>query len=103
MNFLTLFLLLSVVDVGAVISGRYYVFSKNKLFLIISLVCFGFSAYLFYLLMAFKSTAIVNLLWVSLSTIFISMISYFLFKEKITWGQSVGMFFIILGIIIMEL
>jgi len=93
-------LLLTGLDVIAVIAARYYVEKKRNYILMISLICFSLSVLVFEELLQFSVTAVINILWVSLSNIFITILCYFLFKEKINRKQALGMVAILAGVLL---
>jgi len=97
MNFLSWLAVITVLDIFAVLLARLFVAKGKEVYRIGSLVFFGFSAAVFVQLMEYESTAVVNLLWVSLSTIFIAIACYFFFGEKINRWQGLGMLLILGG------
>lgn len=97
MTFAVLLILLTLFDIIAVISARYHVEKKRQAFRWISFLFFGLSVWIAMQMMEFRSTAIVNLLWVSLSTVFITITCYFLFGERINRWQGLGMILIMVG------
>ncbi len=99
MTFISWFLILTALDVFAVLLARYYVEKKKEIFRISSLVFFGLSAYVAVQLMEYASTAVVSILWITLSTIFIAFACYFLFDEKINKWQGLGMVLILSGMV----
>lgn len=83
-------------------AARYYVHTKIKFILVLSLLGFGGVGYIFVHLMQFASTPIINLLYPACSTIFITLFYYFFFKERITKGQWVGIGLALLGVLLLE-
>ncbi|PIQ79128.1 hypothetical protein COV81_03105 [Candidatus Peregrinibacteria bacterium CG11_big_fil_rev_8_21_14_0_20_41_10] len=101
MKFAILLSILTILDIIAVMSARYYVEKKRVGYLVLSLAGFATSGYLFYLLMGYSITSIINLLWVSVSTVIITLLGYLIFKEKVTIGQGIGMALVIIGMVIL--
>lgn len=102
MTFPFLLLLISILDVGAVVMARYYLENRKPWVMSLSLLLFAASAYVYVSLMAFRSTAIINVLSAASSTIFVTLFYYFVFKERITKGQWAGLSLAMLGILILE-
>ncbi|MEK7145950.1 MAG: hypothetical protein AAB802_02080 [Patescibacteria group bacterium] len=100
MTFWIFYFLLNAFDVVAVLSGRYYVETKNKFYKWNSVLFFALSAFMVYKLMAFKETAVISILWISLSTILILVYCRIVFKEKISFSQAIGMAFIAGGVLL---
>jgi len=103
MKFFLLLLLISVLDVMAVILARYYIENSKKWTLWSSLFFFASSAYVFVQLMAFRSTAIINILAAAASTIFVTLFYFVIFKERITLGQWAGIAISLMGILMLEI
>lgn len=100
MKFLIFYLLLNFFDVAAVLFGRYYADLGKPIYKWASILFFALSAFMVYQLMAFKETAVVSILWISLSTILILIYCRIVFKEKISVIQGVGMLFIMGGVLL---
>jgi len=102
MNFIILWILLSLCDIIAVLSARLFVETNKTKHQIISMLFFALSALFFVKLMPFKETAVISMLWISLSTIFILIFCNFFFKEKISFQQGIGMIIVFLGMNILS-
>jgi len=102
MKFYLLLALISLLDVGAVIGSRYYVEKKKPWILAAALLGFAASAYVYVQMMAFRGTAIVNVLAAAFSTLAATFVFYALFKERITKGQWVGILVAFVGILMLE-
>jgi len=103
MKFPLLITLITILDITALVAARYYVERKKKWLLIISLSFFAISAFVYVKLMEFAVTAIINVLYAAFSTIFVTLFYFFVFKERITRGQLIGIIIAILGILMLEM
>lgn len=89
---------IAVLDATAILSARFYHEYKKKWILALSLAAFAISGYIYVLLLEFAVTAIINIIYIGFSTITVTMVCFFAFKERITLGQAVGIGLIVFGI-----
>lgn len=88
----------AVLDASAVIAGRIYSGNGDKRILALALSCFAASGYFYVQMLEFAVTAIVNIVFVGFSAIIVTTACYFLFKERISWGQAAGILMILIGV-----
>ena len=103
MKFWYYLILLNFFDILAVVFARYCVEKKKNYYMWLSMFFFGLTAFMFVKLLAFSVTAVINILWVAFSTVLIMIICYFLFDEKISLRQAMGMLIVLIGIYVMGL
>lgn len=103
MTFILLLALIIILDIGALVSARYYVEKKQKWIMWLSLITFGASGFVFVQLMAFRLTSIINVLYAAFSTIFVTFFYFVFFKERITKGQWLGIAVAFLGVFMLEM
>lgn len=103
MKFVLFLALITVLDIGALVSARYYIEKQERKFMVISLIFFGLSAWVYVQLMGFEVTAIINMLYAAISTIFVTLFYYLVFKERITTGQWLGLGIVLIGILMLEI
>ena len=90
-------------DIASVVSARFWVAHKNPLLLAMAVVFFAATGFFFAYSMQFKGLAIANTVWAALSTVLITLIGYFLFKEEIAAVQFAGIAVIVVGLILVNL
>jgi len=95
-------LLLTVVDVTAVMCARMGVDHSGG-YTVFSVLCFALCGYLLIPLMAYHSTAVISLFWVSFSTGVVTVLCYLLFDEKMSKKQMLGLLITVVGILIIDL
>lgn len=89
-------------DILSALTARYAFNSESTLFLIISMLTLATAGYFFIKLMEDEVGIIVNATWIALGTINVTLASYLVFGEKITWLQGLGMAFIVIGLILTD-
>ena len=93
---------IAIFDLIAVVMVKMWHLKGNLLYLIASMIAFAVTAVFAGLSLKYEGIAIVNVLWVSLSTILVTIVGYYIFKESISIQQFIGMAIILLGLIIVE-
>jgi len=78
--------------------------TSNKLYyLYIGMVTYLLVAYLFYLFLKFgTSFAVSNTIWQVSNIIILSLVSYFIFKERLTKIQWFGIFLAIISVLLID-
>lgn len=103
MTFASYLALISVLDMAAILSARLYIEKKKTSIMWLSLISFALSGYVYVKLMQYAPTAIINIMYIAFSTIIVTSVCYFAFKEKVTFGQAVGIATVVLGISLLEI
>lgn len=104
LNFPSLVAIMTAIDFMAIISARYAAEYPQKKWIKWLSVAFFASAAIVYVLMLFhRDLAVVNIIYLAFSTVLIIIACYFLFKEKISLGQAIGMAIALGGVVLLEL
>ena len=103
MKFVLLLILISALDVAAIVIARYYIEKRKGWMMAASMLFFAASAYIYVQLMEFSVTAVINVLSAASSTLFVTLFYFIVFKERITRGQWMGIAIAIIGISLLEI
>ncbi len=95
--------LINTLDLTGILAAKFFSFNKNPLLLALTVACFGGAGYFFAKSLQYQGAAITNILWIAISVILVTILGYFLFKEKITTIQFVGIAFILVGLILVNI
>ncbi|MDP2691982.1 MAG: EamA family transporter [Candidatus Gracilibacteria bacterium] len=95
--------LITLLDVFGITSAKYYSLSKNPLLLLVTVLFFGAAGFVFAKSLQFEGAAITNVLWISISIFFVTILGYFLFKEDISGLQFAGIGIIMVGLVMINL
>jgi len=90
-------------DLIAIMSAKFWNLKGNPWYMVISFFGFAMIGIFFSLSLKYETTAVLNVLWVAVSIILVTVFSYMLFKEPISLIQLIGFFVIIFGIILIEM
>ena len=93
---------LSVFDLVAVTAIKLWHLKQNAVFLVIGMSSFAITAVFMGLSLKYEGLAIVNIIWVAISTILVTIIGYYFFKEPIALRQFIGIAVILIGLIIVQ-
>jgi len=93
---------LAVFDLAAIILIKFWHLKGNIAYLLGGILSFAVTAFVMGLSLKYEGVAIVNILWVALSTILVTIVGYYFFKEPIALRQFIGIAIIIVGLIIVE-
>lgn len=91
-----------ILDVLNSLTARYAFETKSNFFLVISIISLILAGYFFIRLLQDRVGIIVNATWIALGTTSVTLASYLIYNEKITWLQALGMAFVVIGIIVTE-
>ena len=91
-------LIVSIFDLLGIISGKLWSLHKNPWWLVATALFFAAAGLTFARSLRYEGIAITNILWVSFSALFITVVGYFVFKENISLLQFAGMLIIIVGL-----
>ncbi len=102
MKFYLYLFCVAILDLIGMLSAKYFSLKNNYSYIIIAVLCFAAAAVFISLLLRYQTTPIINMLWVSVSTVLVTIFSYFLFKETLSIIQVTGMFIALIGVIMLE-
>lgn len=103
MSFYKKFVLIVVLDVVSALTARQAYNAESVVFLILSIASITLAGWLFIKLLNERVTIVVNAVWIALGAINVTLASYLVFGETLTWLQAVGMATIVAGLITIEL
>ncbi len=98
LNYYLLIFCIAVLDASAILCSRFYHEYKQNWMLAFALSLFAASGFVYVKLLAYAVTAVINIIYIGLSTITVTVVCYFLFKEKLNWQQIIGILLIVTGI-----
>ena len=101
-NYKIHFAIVLILDVVSALSARHAFNSDSLLFLVISIVSLSVAGYFFIRLMQDEVGIIVNATWVALGAMNVTLASFFVFGETLSWIQILGMTLIVTGLILVE-
>jgi multidrug transporter EmrE-like cation transporter len=81
---------------------QYSVIKEKKYFALTALLFYTVSIYFLFLSYKYKKLGIINSLVGGLGIIFVILIGRLFFNEKITHNEYIGIFFILIGILIIQ-
>lgn len=102
MSFYGQLIIVLILDVVSALTARYSYNIDSDFYLIISMVSLAMAGYFFMQLLNHKVTIIVNAIWIALGTINVTIASYLVFNEALSWMQVIGMSVIVIGLILIE-
>ncbi|MDD2807407.1 MAG: hypothetical protein PHW95_02725 [Patescibacteria group bacterium] len=101
-NFYTLVAIISLLDLAAIVSAKFWVISKNNLYLTLTVLLCATAGFFFARSLQFEGIAITNIIWGALSSILVTAAGYFIFREIITPWQFVAMAIILVGLVMIN-
>lgn len=101
-NYRLHFIIVLTMDVSNSLSARQAFNTGSLFFLILSMICLAVAGYFFIRLMEDQVGIIVNATWIALGATSVTVASYFVYGEMISWLQAFGMLLIVTGIIMTE-
>ncbi|MFA6486265.1 MAG: hypothetical protein WCT40_02775 [Candidatus Magasanikbacteria bacterium] len=102
MKFYLILLALALLDLAGLISAKFWYLKYNPLYMAASILSFALAAIAICLSLKFQGVAIVNIIWMALSTTLVTIAGYYFFKEPIALYQFVGIFIILVGLVIVQ-
>lgn len=96
------FILVLFFDLSSATTARYAYNSGELVFVFLSMLSLAGAGYFFIKLMEDEVGILVNALWIALGAINVTVASYFLFDEKISLLQGLGMAFVVTGLILTQ-
>jgi len=102
MKFYLYILALATFDLAAIISIKFWHLKGNLGYLLAGMAGFAISAIFMGLSLKYEGVAIVNIIWMAVSTILVTLVGYYYFKEPIALHQLVGIAIVLIGLITVE-
>lgn len=93
----------ALLDAVAIISAKQWQVTKQWPFLAITVIAFGCAGFFFARSLQYEGMAITNIIWMALSTLLITSVGYFFFRETITVLQFIGIATIIAGLVLVNI
>jgi multidrug transporter EmrE-like cation transporter len=93
--------LITIFDLAAVYFGKMYSLSDKWFFILFCSMAWAISGVFFSLSLKYEGMAVVNILWIAVSTIAATTLGVLYFKENLTSLQYVAMGIIVVGIILL--
>jgi multidrug transporter EmrE-like cation transporter len=94
--------IINTLDLVGVILAKLWLIHRNPLLILGTMLAFGGAGYVFTKALRYEGMAIVNVLWISISVILVTIMGYFVFKENISITQFIGMGVILVGLILIN-
>lgn len=94
-------ILIEIFDLFAVYFGKMYSITDKWFFILLCSLAWAVSGVFFSLSLKYESMAIVNILWIAVSTIAATSLGVLYFKENISVIQFAAMGVIVVGIILL--
>lgn len=91
-----------ILDIVSALTARHAFNTDSNLFLIFSMLSLALAGYFFIRLMEDEVGIIVNATWIALGTMNVTIASFLVFGEKISWLQGLGMALIVTGLILTD-
>lgn len=96
------FAIVLALDIASALSARQAFNQDSAFFMALSVITLTLAGYFFIQLMKGRVGMIVNITWVALGTMNVTLASYLVFGETVTAVQGLGMVLIVAGIILTE-
>lgn len=93
----------ALLDVAAIVCAKYWQITKQPMFLALTIGSFALAGFFFARSLRYEGMAITNIIWMALSTLLVTSVGYFFFKEIITTLQFVGIVTVVIGMVLINL
>lgn len=100
---LTYVLIIVIIECFAQMCLKRYAAEKSIYYFLIGAFIYAIIAYLLVLSFSLEKMAIVNVLWGGISAIFLTLLAYYLYNEKINVLQLSGIFIVLVGTTLIKL
>ena len=101
-TFLIYISLIAIFDLSGSMFGKMWALKDNPLYLFLTVICFWLAGFFFAKSLKFKDLAITNIIWIVLSIVIVSIVSYFVFQEKLSYIQIIGIFVVLVGMVLVN-
>lgn len=95
-------IIINTLDLFGVLAAKYWSITKNPWLLLVTSLLFAGAGFFFARSLRFEGVAIVNIVWITISVVLVTLIGYFFFKEQITPRQLAGIFAILIGLVLVN-
>ena len=106
-NFMKIFYiyisLIAIFDLAASMFAKLWAIKDNSIYLFLTVMCFWIAGYFFAKSLKFESLAVTNIIWIVLSIVIVSIVSYFVFNEKLSLIQIIWIFVVLFGMILINI
>jgi len=102
-NLIYVTLILGIFDTTACIAAKFWAIGKGSWLFFLSVLCFAIAGVFFAYSLKYNSVAIVNVLWVAASVVFVTLFGIFYFKENISVSQYIGLVLVMIGFALINL
>ena len=102
-NLIYVTLILGIFDTAACLAAKLWAIGKGNIFLYLCVICFALAGLFFAHSVKFNALAIVNVAWIAVSVVFITIIDYFYFKQNLNLTQLIGMVLVVIGFAMINL
>jgi len=102
-NLVYVTIILGIFDTTACLTAKFWVAGKGSWLFFLSVICFAIAGVFFAYSLKFNPVAIVNVLWVAASVIFVTLFGVLYFKESISAVQYIGLAMVVVGFILINL
>jgi multidrug transporter EmrE-like cation transporter len=96
-------LIIVIIECFAQMCLKRYASEKSVYFLLLGAFIYAIIAYLLVLSFSLEKMAIINVLWGGISAIFLTLLAYYLYNEKINMFQLIGIFIVLIGTTLIKL
>lgn len=102
-NLIYVTLILGVFDTTACLAAKFWAAGRGSWLFFLSVASFAIAGVFFAYSLKFNPVAIVNVLWVAVSVVFVTVFGVVYFKENLSIAQYVGLVLVVLGFILINL
>ena len=102
-NLIYVTLILGVFDTMACLAAKFWAAGKGSWLFFISIMSFAIAGVFFAYSLKFNPVAIVNVLWIAASVVFVTLFGVFYFKENLSVAQYVGLVLVALGFVLINI
>ncbi len=102
-NLIYVTLILGIFDTAACLAAKFWAVGKGNWLFVLSVACFAIAGVFFAYSLKFNPVAIVNVLWVAVSVVFVTLLGVFYFKENISVAQYIGLVLVFVGFVLINL
>jgi len=95
--------IVALLDAVAIISAKYWQITKQPAYVVLTVASFALAGFFFARSLQYEGMAITNIIWMALSTLCITSVGYFFFRETITTLQFVGIATIVTGLVLVNI
>jgi len=102
-NLIYVTIILGIFDTTACLAAKFWAAGKGSWLFAFSVFCFAIAGVFFAYSLKFNPVAIINVLWVAASVVFVTLFGVFYFKENISVFQYLGLVLVVIGFVLINL